>query len=67
MNSTAKFKDGRFKIGLLWKSENAALPNSYPNPLSRLMCLHRKFIKEPALKIQTQKEIDNLVQTKYAR
>ncbi|XP_070854705.1 uncharacterized protein [Drosophila suzukii] len=67
MNSTAKFEDGRFEIGLLWKSENAALPDSYPNALRRLKCLQRKFIKEPALKIQTQKEIDNLVQKKYAR
>jgi len=62
MNSTAKFKEGRFEIGLLWKSENAALPDSYPNALRRLMCLQWKFIKEPALKIQTQKEIDSLVQ-----
>ncbi|XP_070855403.1 uncharacterized protein [Drosophila suzukii] len=48
-------------------AENAALPDSYPNALRRLKCLQRKFIKEPALKIQTQKEIDNLVQKKYAR
>ncbi|XP_070851443.1 uncharacterized protein [Drosophila suzukii] len=60
-------EDGRFEIGLLWKSENAALPDSYPNALRRLKCLQRKFIKEPALKIQAQKEIDNLVQKKYAR
>jgi len=31
------------------------------------MCLQRKFVKEPVLKTHTQKEIDNLVQKKYAR
>jgi len=67
MNSTAKFRDDRFEIGLLWKSENAALPDSFPNAIRRLVCLQQKFIKEPALKIQTQKEIDNVVQKRYAR
>lgn len=42
LNRLSRKKNGRFETGLLWKSNNVVLPDSYPMALKRLVSLERQ-------------------------
>lgn len=68
LKATCKKVDGRYEVGLLWRSNNdAQLPESYANAFRRLMCLNRKFIKDESLRQSMQAQIDNLIEKGYAK
>jgi len=67
LNDTCKKNDDRYEIGLLWRSDDVNLPESYTHALHRLLCLQKKFNKEPDMKLTVQVQIDNLIAKGYAR
>lgn len=42
--------DGKYEIGLLWKSNDVILPNSYGMALNRLKCFEKRLAREPKLR-----------------
>ncbi|XP_068154970.1 uncharacterized protein [Drosophila tropicalis] len=67
LESTASLKNGRYEVGLMWKDPEVSLPDSYANALKRLKCLQKQFSRQPQLKEQITKQIENLVEKGYAR
>ncbi|XP_068150201.1 uncharacterized protein [Drosophila tropicalis] len=67
LESTTSLKNGRYEVGLMWKDPEVSLPDSYANALKRLKCLQKQFSRQPQLKEQITKQIENLVEKGYAR
>ncbi|XP_046869435.1 uncharacterized protein LOC124462099 [Drosophila willistoni] len=67
LESTTALKNGRYEVGLMWKDPEVLLPDSYENALKRLKCLQKQFSRQPQLKEQITKQIENLVEKGYAR
>ncbi|XP_046868784.1 uncharacterized protein LOC124461292, partial [Drosophila willistoni] len=67
LESTTALKNGRYEVGLMWKDPEVLLPDSYANALKQLKCLQQQFSRQPHLKEQITKQIDNLVEKGYAR
>ncbi|XP_036346930.1 uncharacterized protein LOC118756269, partial [Rhagoletis pomonella] len=67
LNASCKKVSNRYEVGLLWRNEDVVLPESYGNAYKRLMCLERKFNKDPLLKSTIQQQIDNLISKGYAK
>ncbi|XP_058826902.1 uncharacterized protein LOC131686906 [Topomyia yanbarensis] len=61
------FKGDRYETGLLWRYENARLPDSYPTALRRLQYLKRRMDKNPQLAEALNQKIIDLVTKGYAR
>ncbi|XP_052755581.1 uncharacterized protein LOC128201752 [Galleria mellonella] len=57
---------GRFEVGLLWKSNNPVIPNSYPLALSRFLSLEKKMISDPTYAERYKQNIHDLVTKDYA-
>ncbi|XP_052750564.1 uncharacterized protein LOC128200612 [Galleria mellonella] len=57
---------GRFEVGLLWKSNNPVIPNSYPLALSRFLSLEKKMISDPTYAERYKQNIRDLVTKDYA-
>ncbi|XP_053968959.1 uncharacterized protein LOC128870369 [Anastrepha ludens] len=66
-NNTCKKGDNFYEIGLPWRTSSVLLPNNYVYGLQRLMCLQRKFVKDPILKSNIQIQINNLLSKGYAK
>ncbi|GBP17520.1 hypothetical protein EVAR_74114_1 [Eumeta japonica] len=66
LKSSCKQVDKQYEVGLIWKNRNIQLPESYDNVLRRLICLHKKIVKDPSLHQKMQPQIDNLLQKGYA-
>ncbi|XP_062713078.1 uncharacterized protein LOC134290086 [Aedes albopictus] len=66
MQSTKRTESGRFECGLLWKSDDFEFPSSYRMAERRLICLEKKFAKNPALKMKVAEQIDEYLQRGYA-
>ena len=47
---SVKLVDGRFQLPLPWRSGVTSLPNNRSVALNRLMCLRKRFTKNPSLK-----------------
>ena len=58
LESTTRFTEGRFEVGLLWNKPNAKLPNNYSAALGNLKSLERRLSKDPQLKQMYQDTID---------
>ncbi|XP_046808448.1 uncharacterized protein LOC124420248 [Lucilia cuprina] len=67
LESTCKYRDGRFEIGLPWRSGKVNLPESYNTAYKRSICLEKKMSKDVNLRTKIEKEIKNLVDKGYAR
>ncbi|XP_046869366.1 uncharacterized protein LOC124462012 [Drosophila willistoni] len=67
LESTTALKNGRYEVGLMWKDPEVLLPDSYANALKRLKCQQKQFSRQPQLKEQITKQIENLVEKGYAR
>ncbi|KAL0831974.1 hypothetical protein ABMA28_001474 [Loxostege sticticalis] len=46
-NTAQRLRSGRFQVGLLWKSDDLAVPDSYPLAFSRFRSLELKMSKDP--------------------
>ncbi|XP_073831625.1 uncharacterized protein [Musca autumnalis] len=67
LDATSKYIDGRFEVGLPWRSEEVTLPDSYGTAYKRAVCLRKKMDKDSDLKIKVTKEFNNLIEKGYAR
>ncbi|XP_036334764.1 uncharacterized protein LOC118745419 [Rhagoletis pomonella] len=52
---------GRFEVGLLWRSDENALPESYTNAFRRLNCLKNKIKRDSTLYEKIDDQISNLL------
>ncbi|XP_055632447.1 uncharacterized protein LOC129772938 [Toxorhynchites rutilus septentrionalis] len=56
----------RFESGLLWKFDDFEFPDSYPMAIKRLHCLQRGMEKDPTLKENIQRQIQEYIDKGYA-
>ncbi|XP_067625507.1 uncharacterized protein [Eurosta solidaginis] len=59
--------DGRFQTGLLWKSDNIKLPNSYNMALKRLANVEKKMSCDTNFATEYKHIMDSYISNKYAR
>lgn len=67
LTSTTRRIGERFETGLLWRSDDIQLPNSYGMALSRLRGVESKMRRDPDYAQQYQNEIENYIKKGYAR
>ena len=67
LESTCKYSDGRFEIGLPWRSGKVNLPDSYDTAYKRSICLEKKMSKVVNLRVKIKKEIIDLLDKVYVR
>ncbi|XP_028165136.1 uncharacterized protein LOC114356249 [Ostrinia furnacalis] len=65
-NTTRRLPNGRFQVGLLWKSDNITVPDSYSLAFSRFKSLESKMIKDPAYAERYRKNIHDMLAKGYA-
>lgn len=65
--STSRRVGTRFETGLLWKTDNIRLPESYGLALSRLRGVENKMRRDPEYAKRYNEEIASYVQKGYAR
>ncbi|XP_052759175.1 uncharacterized protein LOC128202521 [Galleria mellonella] len=66
MEQTTKLlPQGRWETGLLWRSDDVQLPNSYPQAKSRLIGIQRKFRRYPELAVKYEEKIQENVDKGY--
>ncbi|XP_062714110.1 uncharacterized protein LOC134290901 [Aedes albopictus] len=56
----------RFETGLLWREEEIEFPESYGAAVRRLECLERRMKKNPSLKDNLERQINEYQQKGYA-
>ncbi|XP_065084732.1 uncharacterized protein LOC135706971 [Ochlerotatus camptorhynchus] len=66
LETTTKRVGERFESGLLWKYDNFEFPDSYPMAVKRLQCLESRMAKDPSLKQNILRQIDEYQQKGYA-
>ncbi|XP_073967443.1 uncharacterized protein [Choristoneura fumiferana] len=64
--SASRLHDGRFQVGLLWKSDKLLVPDSYKLAFSRFLNLERKMIKDPAYAQRYRQNIHDMLRKDYA-
>ncbi|XP_049304973.1 uncharacterized protein LOC125776523 [Bactrocera dorsalis] len=67
LKSTTCRVDGRFKTGLIWKSDKVNLPDSYNMALKRLISVERKMSRDADFAAEYKNIMDSYVTKKYAR
>ncbi|XP_076826011.1 uncharacterized protein LOC143471520 [Clavelina lepadiformis] len=67
LKSSVQEKDGRYQLGLLWKTDNVTLPYNRFLAVKRLSYLKRKLEKDSSLFDQYKKKINELLQSGYAK
>ena len=67
MKKTLKKVDSRYELGLLWKSDDVKLPDSYSMALKRLITLERSLRKKPELLKWKNNHVKELLAKGYAR
>lgn len=61
------FKNGHYETGLLWKSKNINIPDSYHMAMKRQMCLEKKLQRNPDLYEKMKTEIQKYAEKGYIR
>ncbi|XP_055910918.1 uncharacterized protein LOC129945285 [Eupeodes corollae] len=61
-----RIKD-KFEVPLLWRNDNLKLPKSETYAYNRLLCLERRLVREPHIKILINNLIEDYVIKGYAR
>ncbi|XP_062700677.1 uncharacterized protein LOC134284979 [Aedes albopictus] len=56
----------RYESGLLWRYDHFELPDSYPMAFKRLQCLQRRMNKDPVLKEELHRQIQEYIRKGYA-
>ncbi|XP_023937546.1 uncharacterized protein LOC112045551 [Bicyclus anynana] len=64
---TARRVDGRFEVGLPWKTEDVTLPCNYAEAFTRLRNIERKMDRDESFKEEYSKQIANLLNKGYAK
>ncbi|XP_045487974.1 uncharacterized protein LOC123689933 [Pieris rapae] len=64
--TSRQLEDGRYEVGLLWKSEDLQLPNNYTAALNRFQGIEKKLRKDAKLKNEYSAQIENLLKSNYA-
>ncbi|XP_073960001.1 uncharacterized protein [Choristoneura fumiferana] len=64
--SASRLHDGRFQVGLLWKSDKLLVPDSYKLAFSRFLNLERKMTKDPAYAQRYRPNIHDMLRKDYA-
>ncbi|XP_017469917.1 PREDICTED: uncharacterized protein LOC108361720 [Rhagoletis zephyria] len=67
LDSTTVKVNGRFQTGLLWKTDNIELPESYSMALKRLVGIERKIARNKEFGKAYREIINNYVSKGYAR
>ncbi|XP_049316979.1 uncharacterized protein LOC125779750 [Bactrocera dorsalis] len=67
LKSTTCRADGRFKTGLIWKSDKVNLPDSYNMALKRLISVERRMSRDAEFAAEYKNIMDSYVTKKYAR
>ena len=62
-----KFEDGRYEIGVPWKSERPVLPDNYMMALKRLENTEKKLLKSREVANDYQSTIESYLQEGYIR
>ncbi|XP_062711976.1 uncharacterized protein LOC115267455 [Aedes albopictus] len=66
LERTTKRVGDRFETGLLWKTDDPRFPDSYPMAVRRMKQLEKRLDKNPKLKENVCKQIDEYQQKGYA-
>ncbi|XP_055605085.1 uncharacterized protein LOC129753308 [Uranotaenia lowii] len=63
--TTVRTPSGKFQTGLLWKSDEPVFPNNFSMAVRRHGCFERRLLKDPELKTNIDKQIDDYLQKGY--
>ncbi|XP_055590276.1 uncharacterized protein LOC129742402 [Uranotaenia lowii] len=66
LESTTRRISGGFETGLLWKTDDIKLPDSYPMAETRLRCLEKKIYKDSRLVKRVKNQIADYLAKGYA-
>lgn len=66
LERTTVLIDGRWHVGLPWKDENCAMPDSYPNALSRLKGVERKMSVNKGYAYRYTERVSHLFENNFA-
>lgn len=66
LERTSRRVDGGWEVGLLWTRDEVHLPDNYNAALKRLRAVENKMDKNPEYAATYEKQIDRLVEEKYA-
>lgn len=64
---TKRCDDNRYESGLLWKSDNVQLPDSYGMAAQRLRSFERKLARDETLKTEVYRQMKEYVNLGYLR
>ncbi|KAL0821975.1 hypothetical protein ABMA28_005363 [Loxostege sticticalis] len=67
LDSTCSLKDGRWTVGLPWKSDVTAMPDSYDNAYTRLKSIIKKMAASDVYASRYEDRINHLFSNNYAR
>ena len=67
IESTTKFTDERYEVGMLWNEPGPNPPNNYSSALGQLYSLERRFQRDPKLKELYQQSIDADVEKGFVK
>ncbi|XP_062541539.1 uncharacterized protein LOC134209558 [Armigeres subalbatus] len=66
LEKTTRREGNHFATGLLWKHNEIDLPNSFPMALQRLKCLERRMSRDPVLKENLHRQLQEYQNKHYA-
>lgn len=66
-STTRRISNERFETGLLWKTDDVKLPNSFAMAFNRLRSVEAKMRRDPAYAAQYESQILSYVKKGYAR
>ena len=67
MESTMQMVDGRYEVGLLWKTDDEQLPETKKMAMKRLLSEEKKLLKDPPSLEWMNQHVQKLVDKDYAR
>lgn len=67
MKSTMKMVDGRYEVGLLWKTDDIVLPDNKKMAMQRLLSEERKLLRDQPSLTWMNEHVQKLITKGYAR
>lgn len=67
LESTTKLVNGRYEVGMLWKSDQPQLPNNFSVASAQFQSLERKLSRNPELRVMYKATVDDDFQKSYVR
>lgn len=64
--TTRRLESGRFETGLIWKKEDIEMPDNYKTAENRLRTIEKKLDRDTDIKMEYEKQIQNLLDKGYA-